>query len=144
MSDCYAPGNVGGDGTQDTMMLYSEAVPVVYDSSVSPAVQACSYPFHAIYACRRRCATWMPVIPSPSSHARMSPLVPAQSLSHVQLFATTWTVASQAPLSMGFSRQENWNVLPFPTPGQLPYPAIKSASFTSPALAGRFITTGAT
>ena len=64
--------------------------------------------------------------------------------SRVQLFATTWTLASQAPLSMGFSRQENWNALPFPTPGQLPYPAIKPASFTSPALAGRFVTTGAT
>ena len=65
-------------------------------------------------------------------------------LSSVQLFGTPWTVASQAPLSMGFSRQEYWSALPFPTPGQLPYPAIKPASFTSPASAGRFIITGAT
>ena len=36
--------------------------------------------------------------------------------SHVQLLATLWTVARQAPLSMGFSRQEHWNVLPFPSP----------------------------
>ena len=39
----------------------------------------------------------------------------AQSYSHVQLFATSWTVAHQAPLSMGFSRQEYWSGLPFPT-----------------------------
>ena len=40
--------------------------------------------------------------------------------SHIQLFATTWTVALQAPLSMGFSRQEYWSGLPFPLPGDLP------------------------
>ena len=39
---------------------------------------------------------------------------------HVQLFATLWTVARQAPLSMGFSRQEYWSGLPFPFPGNLP------------------------
>ena len=43
-----------------------------------------------------------------------------KSLSRVQLFATPWTVAHQAPLSMGFSRQEYWNGLPFPSPGDLP------------------------
>ena len=47
-----------------------------------------------------------------------------KSLSHVQLFVTPWTVAHQAPLSMGFSRQENWSGLPFPPPGDLPYPGI--------------------
>ena len=44
----------------------------------------------------------------------------AQSLSCARLFATLGTVARQAPLSMGFSRQEYWNGLPFPTPGDLP------------------------
>ena len=39
---------------------------------------------------------------------------------HVQLFANPWTVARQAPLSMGFSRQDYWSALPFPTPGDLP------------------------
>ena len=52
--------------------------------------------------------------------------------------ATTWTVAHQAPLSMGFSRQEYQKGLPFPTPGNLPEPGIEH---TSPALAGRFYTT---
>ena len=46
-------------------------------------------------------------------------------LSHVQLFATPWTVAYQAPLSMGFSRQEYWSGLPFPSPGDLPNPGIE-------------------
>jgi len=46
--------------------------------------------------------------------------VSAQLLSHVWLFATPWTVATQAPLSMGFSRQEYWSGLPFPHPGDLP------------------------
>ena len=50
-------------------------------------------------------------------------------------------VALQAPLSMEFSRQEYWNGLPFPTPGHLPNPKIKSVSHASPALAGEFFTT---
>ena len=49
---------------------------------------------------------------------------------HVQLFATPWTVARQAPLSMGFSRQEYW--LPFPPLGDLPNPGIKPTSISSP------------
>ena len=49
-------------------------------------------------------------------------------LSHVQFFVTSWTVASQSPLSMGFSRQEYWNGLPFLPPGDLPDPGIKPES----------------
>ena len=60
----------------------------------------------------------------------------AQSLSHVRLFATLWTVASQASLSMGFPRQEYWTGLPFPPLGDLPNPGIEPASSASPALAG--------
>ena len=65
-------------------------------------------------------------------------------LSHVQLFATPWTVASQAPLSMGFSRQESWSGLPCLPLGDLPDPATEPASLTSPALAGGFSTTSST
>ena len=65
----------------------------------------------------------------------------AQSLSHVQLFVTPWTVGCQAPLFMEFSRQEYWNGLLFTTPGDLPDPGIEPASFVSPALAGGFFTT---
>ena len=54
-----------------------------------------------------------------------------KSLSHVRLFVTPWTVAHQAPLSMGFSRQEYWSGLPFPSPGDLSNPGIEP---TSPAL----------
>ena len=53
-----------------------------------------------------------------------------KSLSHVQLFGTPWTVAYKAPLSMGFSRQEYWRELPFPSPGDLPDPGIKPGSPT--------------
>ena len=51
-----------------------------------------------------------------------------KSLSCVQLFATAWTVAYQAPPSIGFSRQECWSGLPFPSPGDLPDPGIKPGS----------------
>ena len=51
--------------------------------------------------------------------------VKVKSLSRVRLFATPWTVALQAPLSMGFSRQEYWSGLPFPSPGDLPNPGIE-------------------
>ena len=61
-------------------------------------------------------------------------VVVVQSLSHVRLFATPWTVAHQAPLSMGFPRQEYRSGLPFPS-RDLPDPGIKP---TSPALAGGF------
>ena len=50
------------------------------------------------------------------------------SLSHAQLFATPWTVAHQAPLSMGFSKQEYWSGLPFPPPGDLANPGIEPKS----------------
>ena len=50
----------------------------------------------------------------------------AQSLSRVQLFATPWTVAFRAPLSMGFPRQEYWSGLPFPPSGDLPNPGDES------------------
>ena len=53
-----------------------------------------------------------------------------KSLRRVRLFATPWTVAYQAPLSMGFSRQEYWSGLPFPPPGDLPDPGIEAASPT--------------
>ena len=51
-----------------------------------------------------------------------------QSLSCVLLFANPWTVAHQASLSMGFSRQEYWSGLPFPSPGDLPSPGIEPRS----------------
>ena len=62
---------------------------------------------------------------------------------HVQLFAAPWTVAHQAPLSRGFSRQEYWSGLPSP-PEDLPNPGIKPESPLSPALAGRCFTTRTT
>ena len=70
---------------------------------------------------------------------------------HAKLFQSCWThcptlpsVALQAPLSMGFSRQEYWRGLLWSPPGDLPNPGIKPTSLTSPALAGGFFTTSAT
>ena len=56
--------------------------------------------------------------------------VKVKSLSRVRLFATPWTAAHQDPLPMGFSRQEYWSGLPFPSPGDLPDPGIKPRSPT--------------
>ena len=58
--------------------------------------------------------------------------------SHVQLFVTRWTVAHQPTLSMGFSRQEDWSRLLFPSPGDLPDPGIKPRSLTS-TCTGRWV-----
>ena len=68
-------------------------------------------------------------------------------LSHcscVPLCVTVWTVACQAPLFMGFSRQEYLSGLPFPSPGDFPDPGIEAVSLMSPAIAGGIFTTSAT
>ena len=63
------------------------------------------------------------------------------ALSRVQLFATPWAVAHQAPLSMGFSRQEYWSGLSFSSPGDFRDPEIELLSLVSPSLAFGFCTT---
>ena len=70
--------------------------------------------------------------------------VHVQSLSRVRLFATPWSIACQAPLSMGCSRLEYWSGLPCPPPGDLPNPGIEFTCLTSPASAGRFCPTSST
>ena len=86
--------------------------------------------------------SWPPVAhrPNPAHLYRIS-YIHACILSRVRFFVTSWTVARQAPLSMGFSRQEYWNGLPFPTPGELADPGIKPTSSVAPALTGRCFTT---
>ena len=64
--------------------------------------------------------------------------------SHARLFATLWTVAHQAPLSMGLSRQQYWSGLPCPPPGHLPNPGTEPVALTFPALAGGFFSTSTT
>ena len=81
---------------------------------------------------------WLPARPPLRPPCLKVRMVKAQSFSRVQLFATPWTAACQVPLSIGFSRQEYWNGLLFPPPGDLPNPGMESAS---PALAGGFFTT---
>ena len=65
----------------------------------------------------------------------------AQLISRIELFVTSWTRAYQAPLSMGFSRQQHWSGLLFPPLGDLPDPGIESVSPASSALVGGFFTT---
>ena len=65
---------------------------------------------------------WLPTF------AFQSPMMKVKSLSRVRLFVTPWTVAYQAPLSIGFSRQECWSRLPFPSTGDFPNPGIKPRS----------------
>ena len=62
----------------------------------------------------------------------------------VQLFLVPWIIVCQAPMSMDFTRQEYWSVLPFCTRRDLPNPGIEPASLMSPALKGRFFTNDAT
>ena len=68
------------------------------------------------------------LVPSPSPASSGGKKVKVKSLSRVRLFATPWTVAYQASPSMGFSRQEYWSGLPFPSPGDLPHPGIEPRS----------------
>ena len=65
-------------------------------------------------------------------------------LSRFQLFVTLWSVARQAPLSMGFSRQDNWRGLSCSPPGDLPNPGIKPTALMFPALVVAFFTSSAT
>ena len=80
----------------------------------------------------------------PGGKFRWGPSPSVCVLGCVRLFATLWTVAGQAPLSMGLSRQEYRSGLPFPSLGDLPYLGSKSVSLKSPAMAHRFFTTSTT
>ena len=91
---------------------------------------------------------WLPAHssphPQPAGTAHPLPCARTQSLSHVQFFATLRTLVHQAPLPMGFSKQEYWSQLLCPPPGDLPVPGIEPTSPEFPALAGRIFTTRAT
>ena len=76
--------------------------------------------------------------------SQMQPWACSVAQSCPTLCAAPWTVAHQAPLSIGFSRKEYWSGLPGPPPGDLPNPGIKSMSLMSPAWAEQFFTTSTT
>ena len=91
---------------------------------------------------------WQVSVFTKGRHQWMTVLQRVRSIwQHVQFatvpssFATPWTVAHQAPLSMGFSRQEYWSGLPCPPPGDLPNPGTEPRSLSSPEFAGTFFTT---
>ena len=79
-----------------------------------------------------------------NSHYWSNRMCACKVFSVVCLFAILWTIAHQAPMSMGFSRQEYWSGLLCPLPGNLPDPGIEPGSPTSPAPSDRFFTTSAT
>ena len=91
------------------------------------------------YVCESRQAGVHIFLVSPDAHEGLGFV-----LSHVWLFMTLWTVAHQASLSMGFSRQEYWSGFPCPPPGDLSDLGIEPVSLKSPALAGRPFITSAT
>ena len=130
-----------GDAAQARGLTYQLESP----RALAPACQPTSFPaisFNTTYVLSRELSNhlWtnnltvclffpvenaLPLIVS----FRKTPLIlqclPVCVLSCVQLFETPWAVARQAPLSMGFFRQESWSELPFPTPGDLPVPGIE-------------------
>ena len=90
-----------------------------------------SHPFCVLIAAGKvdLSVAWKGVLttePDPHLFSKMK----VKSLSRIRLFGTPWTVAYQAPPSMGFSRQECWSGLPFPSPGDLPDPGIEPGSLT--------------
>ena len=110
-------------------ILESSSLPNHNDSSVFQSMKM-------IKKCRNSCSASNICFFIPYLHRTILKLPPytslpgrhALSLSHVQLFVTPWAVACQAPLSMGFPRQEYWDGLPLPPPGDPPDPGIKPAS----------------
>ena len=80
-------------------------------------------------------------LPNYCKHLKLNWLLGQSNWLMFTYLLTLWTIAPQAPLSTGFSRQEYWSGLPFPPPGDLPNPVIKPMSPVSPALASRFFTT---
>ena len=76
---------------------------------------------------------------SPSSYFLLRAYM-LRHFSHARLFVTPWTVACHVSLSVGFSRQEYWSMLPCPPAGDLPDPGVEPVSLVSPALAGGFFT----
>ena len=94
---------------------------------------------HGLEQLRQRATTREPEGLQPRPNVCM-----LRRFSGVRLYVTLWTIACQAPLSIGFSRQEYWSGLLCPSPGNLPDSGNEPASLTSLALAGGFFTTSAT
>ena len=86
----------------------------------------------------------LPTVLEDLCHMHLSRACMLSCFSHVRVFVNPWTVACQAPLFMGFSRQEYWSGLPCPPPGDLPDPGTEPLSQASSALADGFFTTSAT
>ena len=91
------------------------------DAYSNPVKKVLSLSFPCVWMRLQSLSDWLRII-----RFVIKVKVKVKLLSRVRLFVTPWTVAYQATLSMGFSRQEYWNGLPFPSPGDLPDPGIES------------------
>ena len=113
----------------------SKSIGTIFSNSTCPHSISVSYlgnslntsAFSLLWKLMVICAQWSLTLYAMLSH-----------FSHVRPFSPLWTIAHQAPLSVGFSRQEYQSGLSCPPPGDLPDPGIKPTSLKSPALAGRF------
>ena len=105
-------------------------------------VEEVGFLFHLPYKCMRHKEAHFGL--QTEGQPGQSVCVCAKSLQPCPTLWDPTTVAHQAPLSMGFSRQEYWSGWPCPPPGDLPNPGIETLPLTSPAVAGRFFTTSTT
>ena len=118
----------GAKGVLDLWQYPSHLCPCAQVASLCLLIPSC--PFKDTFP-------WTQHPPSIQDDLTLSVHVGAHSVMS-SAFVTPWTIAYQAPLSMGFSRQEYWNRLSSPPPENLPDPKIKPVSLASPSLAGRF------
>ena len=113
--------------------------PTADDCSVPPA-HLLSLKSVALPGCSLNASSCVPaVVPHYCTFQGTVSMCVLTRLSRGGRFAVPWTVAHQAPLSMGFSRQESWSGFPCPTPGDLLHPGIEPRSLVSFALAGRVL-----
>ena len=130
-----------GSSTPNTIILYSHNLYKIFENTILGPIFFQQYThfsdtniiiYNNISTTSYLCSDFLIQILCfhlPDEHLRITwKKVKVKSLSHVWLFVTPWTVAYQAPRFMGFSRQEYWSRLPFPSPGDLPNPGIKPGS----------------
>ena len=142
--DCYSPGDSGSHlhfplsespGPADSASVRSLApAPTTTFFPEPPTQVLVPHPPHRDLLLKRllthfdscEVSAGIPDLPTAAARWRAH----AQSLSRIRVFMTPWTVAHQAPRSMGFARQEYWSGLPFPSPWDLPHPGIEPVSLT--------------
>ena len=124
----YCILNSTSNSLQDLVWIGKLGIPKSCLGLINPPMEASK----ETYTLRRqkKSALWFNLIINSDSGLKLHVKVKVKSLSHVRPFVMLWTVAHQAPPSMGFSRWEYWSGLPFPSPRDLPNPGIEPRSPT--------------